>query len=465
MESTNISTDPVPSMSNDPTLENTARNTQDATFFPDGEVITQTWHPVFVVFAFAIAFVSSYTAVHLLDHDIWRTEKEKKHAIIQCPRVVAATILGAGTVWCMHFVGMAAVSLDRTPTCFAWPKTMGSLAASVSFMIIAIMVASTDVFATEDRVQVLKQVVLHKRNGMTRRSSRDRRRNSRLAMREVASAVCFQQLHPLMIAAVVAAAGAMIMHYTGMMAMRGPFRKEWNIVLVMISAVVAIFICFVGLWVIFRLRWKFQELWPRYVSAAIIATAICGLHFFGMMGVTYIADSHAENLCLHTLERSQASPDEWETHQVVVVGICLLVPSIAVFVENIINQELTLAHGSKKDVEFSKFIKRVKKKPKAVSEESQVVTDDDVLEDTGSCSGNNEEEDEEEEDEDLSAVEKELRMRLEKNNSSASVNSGGLSCDYGTPDTSKQDETKPESHPDASLPASAANTHYIRSQL
>ena len=434
------------STNNTATLGNNEASTSTF-YYQDGEVISQTWHPAFVCFAFAIAFVSSYTAVHLLDHDIWRSEKEKEFAIIKWPRVVAAMILGVGTVWCMHFVGMAAVTLDHTPTCFEWSATMGSLAAAVIFMVIAVLVASTDVFATEDRVHVLKQVVLEKRNGMTRRSSRDRKRNQKRAMRELIYVICFQQLHPLMIAAVVAAAGAMIMHYTGMMALHGPFHKRWDIFMVMGSALIAVLTCFVGFWIIFRLRWKVKDLWPRVLSATIIAAAICGLHFFGMLGITYVADSQVEDLCLKTLAQSQESPNEWETHQIVVVGISILVPTIGFFVENIINQELMLTHGSKKDAEFARLIKRVQKTPPA-SVKSHDVSDDKVLESTFSCSPDTDDD----VGEDLTVVAKELENRLEKNNSGISVSDDGakgLSCDYATPDQSKPSEAKPEAHPDA----------------
>ena len=325
-------------------------------YYNDGEEIQQEWNPAFVVFAFGIAFVSSYMAVHLLDHDLWRTDEEKECAIIKYPRSMAAFILGFGTVWCMHFVGMGAVTLDHTPMCFDWVKTMGSLAASVIFMFIAVMVASTDIFATQDRVQVLKQVILERRNGTVRRSSRDRKKNRKKNMREIFFVLSLQQLHPLIIAAIVSATGALVMHYTGMMAMHGPFHKEWNLFVVMASAVTAVIVCFVGFWIIFRLRWKVKDMWPRVLSAAIIATGVCCLHFMGMIGVKYVADSTVNDTCSKTIETSEKSPNAWSTHQTLVVAIGILVPTIGVIVENAINQELLLVYGKKKDKEFDLLI-------------------------------------------------------------------------------------------------------------
>ena len=73
-------------------------------FYEQGEEMKQIWDPTFVFFAYVIACVSSYTAVHLLDHGLWRCEELKKAAIIKNPATLAASLLGFGTVWCMHFV-------------------------------------------------------------------------------------------------------------------------------------------------------------------------------------------------------------------------------------------------------------------------------------------------------------------------------------------------------------------------
>lgn len=177
-------------------------------------------------------------------------------------------------------------------------------------------------------------------------------------MREIFMVISFQQLHPLIIAAVVSAAGALVMHYTGMMALHGPFRKEWNYLIIIASAATAVVVCFAGFWVIFRLRWKVKELWPRYLSAGIIATGVCCLHFLGMLGVTYIADSNVDDTCTRTIEKSDQSPNAWSTHQILVVAISILVPAIGVFVENAINHELLLVYGKQKDKAFDRLVNK-----------------------------------------------------------------------------------------------------------
>ena len=71
----------------------------------DGEEMRQIWNPAFVVFAYLLAFVSSYSAVHLLDHGLWRPDEMKnRNGVMKHPDLYAAALLGFGPVWCMHFV-------------------------------------------------------------------------------------------------------------------------------------------------------------------------------------------------------------------------------------------------------------------------------------------------------------------------------------------------------------------------
>ena len=46
----------------------------------DGEVIEQQWNVVFIFLAYAIAFMGSYSAIRLLEHGLWRSERERENA-------------------------------------------------------------------------------------------------------------------------------------------------------------------------------------------------------------------------------------------------------------------------------------------------------------------------------------------------------------------------------------------------
>lgn len=99
-----------------------------------------------------------------------------------------------------------------------------------------------------------------------------------------------------------------------------------------------------GFWIIFRLRWKIQQLWLRFVSAAVIALAVCGLHFFGMISATYYADPSNSGACQAILHTSSSSPNAWTEHQIIIFTIGVVVLGIALLTEVVINQELIMAY-------------------------------------------------------------------------------------------------------------------------
>ena len=70
--------------------------------YESNQEIQQQWNVGFVVFAYLLACVSAYSAVHLMDHALWRAEELKKASIIKYPDVYAAVMLGFGAVWSMH---------------------------------------------------------------------------------------------------------------------------------------------------------------------------------------------------------------------------------------------------------------------------------------------------------------------------------------------------------------------------
>lgn len=310
-------------------------------YYLNGDVIPQVWNPVFVCFAFITSFVASYAAVRLLDHSTWRSEREKEHAsvvIIKFPQVVSAIILGFGTVWSMHFVGMAAVTLNRVPMCIHWPTTAISLAAAVTFMWAGVKIAERDIFAGSDRLKLLKDIVVAHRDVTMKGQHRKANR--------IIHFVAF--LHKpwfILTGATVAAAGALIMHYIGMLAVRGPFKKVWSIPYVSISVALGVVVCCAGFWILFRLlRWKVEQFWLRPVSAAVIASAVCFLHFFGMLSVSYVYQESKDHECVDHMDLHILDPNHWTPHQILALAVGLTVPTLALLIEHLINRELFHAY-------------------------------------------------------------------------------------------------------------------------
>lgn len=314
--------------------------------YENGDVIPQRWSPVFIFFAFITSFTGTYSAVRLLDHDLWRTEKEKDHAsefIIKHPQAVAAVLLGFGTVWSMHFVGMAAVTLERAPVCYDWAITIGSLASAVVFMWGGVFIASRDIFRDKDRVDKLKKVVINKKHVTAKGRHKQ-------AQRTINLVAFFYQPWFILSGSVVAATGALIMHYTGMIAIEGPFRKVWSIPFVSASVLLGCAVCTVGFWILFRLLlWKVEQFWLRPASAAVIALAVCCLHFFGMLSVTYIFEESKMGVCIKRPGYEDAVAQLWTNHQIIALAVGIAVPSLALLIENLICRELFRAYAKLKD--------------------------------------------------------------------------------------------------------------------
>mmetsp|Transcript_29220 Transcript_29220/g.44175 ORF Transcript_29220/g.44175 Transcript_29220/m.44175 type:complete len:405 (+) Transcript_29220:317-1531(+) len=315
-----------------------------------GDTIDQTWHPVFIFFAFVAALVSSYSAIRLLDHSVWVSEKEKNVAtkvIIEHPYALASIILGSGTVWSMHFIGMSAVTLDYVPICYNWWITLGSLVAAVVFMWFGVLIASKDIFHGHDRLSHLKKIIKEKPSVTTKGQSSQ-------ATRVIHMVAFFHDPKWILLGSLSAAAGALIMHFTGMIAQQGPFRPKWKIGYLVLSVILGVAICAVGFWIIFRLlHWKVEKFWLRPASAAVIASAVCALHFFGMLSAEYVYDESLNGYCTDMLEKKELTPNAWTTHQIIDLAVALIVPTAALVVENIICRELMMAYTNLKDPNFS----------------------------------------------------------------------------------------------------------------
>jgi PAS domain S-box-containing protein len=79
--------------------------------------------------------------------------------------------------------------------------------------------------------------------------------------------------------------GIVSMHYTGMAAMRMPADIRYDSVLVALSVLIAIGASIAALWLAFRTT----VIWQRLLAAAVMGSAISGMHYTGMAAATFIA--------------------------------------------------------------------------------------------------------------------------------------------------------------------------------
>ncbi|NMG10835.1 MHYT domain-containing protein [Brasilonema sp. UFV-L1] len=207
--------------------------------------LTGTYKLELVGLSFAIALISSYTALDLSA----RVQLAWKWRPLLW-LFGGAIAMGTG-IWSMHFVAMLAFELPSHVTYDVW-ITLLSLLFAVLASSIALSLLSRFI-----SIPVL-----------------------------IGGGVCMG----------IAIAS---MHYTGMAAMRLQAKLEYDITLVSLSVIIAIIASFAALWLAFRLK-KNQNLkgaiWQKVGSAFLMAIAISGMHYTGMWATHFVSSENFSKL-------------------------------------------------------------------------------------------------------------------------------------------------------------------------
>jgi diguanylate cyclase len=193
--------------------------------------MTGVYSPALVALSFVIAMMASYVALDLAG----RLTIAKGRAVFYW-LTGGALAMGTG-IWSMHFIGMLALRMP-VPMAYDLPTTFAS-------MVIAVVVSGFALFTV----------------------SRTTLTGSRLAS-----------------GGVVMGLGIVGMHYTGMAAMEISPNVTYDVAMVAASAAIAIVASWAALWLAFTLRSGTVTggVWKRIGSAAVMAAAICGMHYTGM---------------------------------------------------------------------------------------------------------------------------------------------------------------------------------------
>ncbi|KAG5187696.1 hypothetical protein JKP88DRAFT_288001 [Tribonema minus] len=307
------------------------------------QLLLENWNGFVIFISFVVSSMGAYSGVSVLDHHRWRdgTKVDKTAYILRRPLDWCAFSLACGAIWCMHFLGMSALSLNLPGTTahvtmeYRLWMTILSILVCVALLRAGIEVAVRDVFAGPERVTRLARIVsehvavrdvfagpervtrlarivsehrsrdilagpehvtrlarnvsehVAKRNTIKdMRSAHHRRRIVRIAY--------FGQLQHLIGGAALTALGVVVMHYMGMEAMTGAFFIEWNWGWVAGSCVIAFVVALAGFWILFRLLlWKASVTWLKPACAIVIGIAVCAMHYTGVLAARYVYDPAA----------------------------------------------------------------------------------------------------------------------------------------------------------------------------
>src|SRR5918996_1215202 len=198
-----------------------------------------THNPVLVALSVVIAIIASYTALDLAGRVVAARGRAQWAWLVG-----GAAAMGTG-IWSMHFTAMLAFQLP-IPVRYHVPTVILSDLAAVFASVLALWIVS--------------------RPALTRRL--------------------------LIGGGLTMGTAIVIMHYTGMTAMRLQARLSYEPVLFIASIVIAIVASMAALWLAFRFRTikTTKDALGKLASAIVMGFAISGMHYTGMMAAKFTQD-------------------------------------------------------------------------------------------------------------------------------------------------------------------------------
>lgn len=271
--------------------------------------------PDTVVLSFGISFLGAYMAISISeqlrqsvieDKAIFGSHvgvsHRKKHLLYLL--MMALSIGGIG-IWAMHFIGMHAFKLydidgHHAHVRYNLPVSIASFFTCIVTTFIGVTIASYDVMFSKTKTEIIEEFILQSQN-LTFAEIR------KITPRKILVAISTKELGKLLIGGIITGSGVSVMHYIGMSATMFNGRIEWNPGLVTLSVVIAIVASSVAFWIFFRLLSIFPDLeLLRIGSALIMAIAVCGMHYTGMVAGTY----HVKDHVLTNMNKEESMDDK-----------------------------------------------------------------------------------------------------------------------------------------------------------
>ena len=191
----------------------------------------------------------------------------------------------------MHFIGMSAITLidpndDIILIDYRVDLTMASLLAVLACTLLGLWIGTLDKSFAADKRDVIDSFIEDLRSKTIQEIRKIKDKNA------VVKEALFRNPKPLFIGGFFIASGVCIMHYVGMMAMVFDGYMEWNAGIVAASCLIALVAATAALWIMFRLLAMFPNLeLLRFVCAVVMAIAVNGMHYTGMVAATFKHDA------------------------------------------------------------------------------------------------------------------------------------------------------------------------------
>lgn len=187
-----------------------------------------------VILSYIISMTGAFIAI--ISAKRLRPENDDKQSYL-IGLISSGIALGGISVWSMHFIAMLALRLDIGTGYSIWETSL-SLVAAVFISALAFHIVALNP----------------------------------------------KSIGRLLLAGSMLGSGAALMHYLGMYGMRFGGYLEWNYELVILSILIALIAATGALWLAFNT----EKITMRTLAAAIMAIAICAMHYTGMSAAEFI---------------------------------------------------------------------------------------------------------------------------------------------------------------------------------
>lgn len=249
------------------------------------------YSPGVIVLSFGIANMGAYAAITACEqYRLCRTGMVKSRYLSPSAYLfVMAVCLGGVGIWCMHFVGMSAVTMfddsgETVPVHYDLGLTLLSLVLVIMFATIGFYISCHDIIFMKTKREILEMFV-DNAHGKSMKSVQ------KFGIRDILPLILTKSTQHLLLGGAFTGSGVVVMHYVGMAAMKFPGRIVWNVGAIAGSVVIAFAASTAAFWILFRLLSIYSNKENlRLACSFTMGVAVCGMHYAGMAAATFVMD-------------------------------------------------------------------------------------------------------------------------------------------------------------------------------
>lgn len=195
-------------------------------------IVTSEYSIYLVAISFALAFIGSLIALMI-------TQRIRRHngKVNHTAAVMAGIALGGIGVWSMHFVGMAALTLDVA-------SSYGMIETALSLIAVIASTSTALIIVSKAPDNVLR----------------------------------------IVIGGLILGLGVVVMHYLGMYGMKISGYITWDVTMIAVSILISVVAATAALWLAFNTN----NFGRRIGASVLMAAAVCAMHYTGMGAAEFI---------------------------------------------------------------------------------------------------------------------------------------------------------------------------------